>query len=222
MRDKLSYTQTGTPYYASPEVWRDKPYDFKSDIWSLGVIIYEVAALIVPFKAETIDELYKKVCRGVFTPLDSKSQSYSSELSNLINSMLSIDPAKRPTCNDILSMPYVQKMMHRLGFISDQEIKEGLLSYPNRPFKPSVVQQILTPYNQTLLQQRLPDQAYNNSSSPENSLSSGTTGPSNSSLLQQTFDFVGQATSNIRPYPFTKSTLAHTGRSILKSPAVQR
>lgn len=32
----LSYTQTGTPYYASPEVWRDKPYDKKSDIWSLG------------------------------------------------------------------------------------------------------------------------------------------------------------------------------------------
>lgn len=32
----LGYTQTGTPYYASPEVWQDKPYDFKSDIWSLG------------------------------------------------------------------------------------------------------------------------------------------------------------------------------------------
>ena len=36
----LIYTQTGTPYYASPEVWRDDPYDNRSDIWSLGVIIY--------------------------------------------------------------------------------------------------------------------------------------------------------------------------------------
>jgi len=38
-------TQTGTPYYASPEVWGDKPYDYKSDIWSVGCIIYELCAL---------------------------------------------------------------------------------------------------------------------------------------------------------------------------------
>ena len=36
----LASTQTGTPYYASPEIWKDKPYDYKSDIWSVGCIIY--------------------------------------------------------------------------------------------------------------------------------------------------------------------------------------
>ena len=42
-------TQTGTPYYASPEVWQDKPYDKKSDIWSLGCVLYELLALNPPF-----------------------------------------------------------------------------------------------------------------------------------------------------------------------------
>ena len=45
----LNYTQTGTPYYASPEVWRDEPYNFKSDIWSLGCVIYELITFNPPF-----------------------------------------------------------------------------------------------------------------------------------------------------------------------------
>lgn len=61
MKHSLAYTQTGTPYYASPEVWQDKPYELKSDIWSLGCILYETAALKPPFTATSMDGLYKKV-----------------------------------------------------------------------------------------------------------------------------------------------------------------
>ena len=60
----LLYTQTGTPYYASPEVWKDKPYDHKSDIWSLGCIMYEMATLKPPFRAENMEGLYKKVIKS--------------------------------------------------------------------------------------------------------------------------------------------------------------
>ena len=61
----LAYTQTGTPYYASPEVWADKPYDFKSDIWSVGCIIYELCTLKPPFRGSNLQELFKTVTKGI-------------------------------------------------------------------------------------------------------------------------------------------------------------
>lgn len=60
-KERFLRTQTGTPYYASPEVWRDEPYDTKSDIWSLGCLIYELCSLVPPFRANDIEGLYKKV-----------------------------------------------------------------------------------------------------------------------------------------------------------------
>jgi NIMA (never in mitosis gene a)-related kinase len=59
-------TQTGTPYYASPEVWQDKPYDKRSDIWSLGCVFYELTALSPPFTAKDMQGLYKCVLKGVY------------------------------------------------------------------------------------------------------------------------------------------------------------
>lgn len=60
-KGKFLFTQTGTPYYASPEVWRDEPYDHKSDIWSLGCLIYELCALVPPFRGKDMQALYAKV-----------------------------------------------------------------------------------------------------------------------------------------------------------------
>ena len=60
----LVYTQTGTPYYASPEVWADKPYDYKSDIWSVGCVMYELCALKPPFRGQNLDQLYQCVKKG--------------------------------------------------------------------------------------------------------------------------------------------------------------
>ena len=63
----LSYMQTGTPYYASPEVWRDMPYDSKSDIWSLGCVLYEMCTLVPPFRADDMAGLYKKCIKGKYS-----------------------------------------------------------------------------------------------------------------------------------------------------------
>ena len=91
----LSYTQTGTPYYASPEVWRDQPYDSKSDIWSLGCVLYEMCALVPPFRADDMQGLYKKVIKGKFPRIP---DHFSQEMATVIKFMLQISPSYRPSC----------------------------------------------------------------------------------------------------------------------------
>ncbi|EKX36469.1 hypothetical protein GUITHDRAFT_155234, partial [Guillardia theta CCMP2712] len=76
-RSGMARTQIGTPYYMSPELWRNLPYDQKSDIWSLGVLIYEFAALKHPFQAQNERQLYERVMRGAYPPIP---RCYSPEL----------------------------------------------------------------------------------------------------------------------------------------------
>ena len=102
----LLYTQTGTPYYASPEVWRDQPYDLKSDIWSFGCVIYEMCSLIPPFRADDMNGLFKKVLKGQYPPIPSH---YSMDMRQLIKTMLNVTPSARPDSEQILQMPIVQK-----------------------------------------------------------------------------------------------------------------
>lgn len=97
LKKGLCETQTGTPYYASPEVWCDEPYDYKSDIWSLGCVLYEVVTLRPPFRAEDMEGLYKKVMKGVYPKISSK---YSTDLANIIKQLLQINPNLRPTCGN--------------------------------------------------------------------------------------------------------------------------
>ena len=98
-KEGLLYTQTGTPYYASPEVWKDLPYGSKSDIWSLGCVCYEMCALVPPFRAENMDGLFRKVLKGHYARIPKK---YSDELAHVIKKLLNVNADGRPTCEQIL------------------------------------------------------------------------------------------------------------------------
>lgn len=108
----LCMTQTGTPYYASPEVWRDMPYDGKSDIWSLGAVVYEACALHPPFQAKDMEGLYRKVLRGQYPRIPSH---FSQNLSEIIAEMLQVNPRHRPSASELLALPVVQKHARDLG-----------------------------------------------------------------------------------------------------------
>ena len=102
----ILYTQTGTPYYASPEVWNDTPYSSQSDIWSLGCVFYESLALLPPFRASDMNALYKKVVKGVY---EEPPSVYSNDLKRLIGMMINVRPDMRPTCAQILQSKEVQR-----------------------------------------------------------------------------------------------------------------
>ena len=102
----LLQTQTGTPYYASPEVWQDKPYDHKSDIWSLGCVLYEMCALNPPFRANDMNQLFRKVCEGRLPPLPSQ---YSKDLMYMVRLCCQLDPRARPNCGEMLTRSQLLK-----------------------------------------------------------------------------------------------------------------
>ena len=89
VKSDFAKTQTGTPYYASPEVWKDQPYGIKSDMWSLGCVLYEMAAQKPPFTATDIQTLYKKIMSGSYSRIPSV---YSNELARIISTLLKLDP----------------------------------------------------------------------------------------------------------------------------------
>lgn len=85
----MCQTQTGAPYYASPQVWKNEAYDVKSDIWSLGCVLYELINLKLPFKARDMEGLMKKVTRGYYSRIN---KSYSDDLSFILKYLLQINP----------------------------------------------------------------------------------------------------------------------------------
>jgi NIMA (never in mitosis gene a)-related kinase len=97
---ELIKTTIGTPYYLSPEVWRRTEYDWKVDIWSLGVIAYEMAMLELPFPAETRGELERRVLGGRFREIGNQ---YSGELRGLICEMMRKEPDGRPCPSEVIS-----------------------------------------------------------------------------------------------------------------------
>lgn len=98
----IMQTQTGTPYYCPPEVWQDKPYSSKCDIWSLGCVIYELTALKPPFLAKNMKELYSKVTRGHYPDIP---RHFSRDLSKMIGHCLNTNPLLRPSAEELAAMP---------------------------------------------------------------------------------------------------------------------
>ena len=111
IKEKVLRTQTGTPYYASPEVWNDAPYSYKSDLWSIGCVIYELCELKPPFHGKDLDELYENVCKGKPERIN---KNYSDDLWKMILMLLQVDVNKRVDCNKFLNSDLIKKKIEEM------------------------------------------------------------------------------------------------------------
>ncbi|NXS75624.1 NEK5 kinase, partial [Pandion haliaetus] len=120
---EFAHTCVGTPYYLSPEICENQPYNNKTDIWSLGCVLYELCALkhpgyllssllfsLIKFEGNSLHQLVLKICRGHFHPV---SPNYSYDLRILISQLFKISPRDRPSVNSILRKPFLQNLVLR-------------------------------------------------------------------------------------------------------------
>ncbi|KAH0616095.1 hypothetical protein JD844_026939 [Phrynosoma platyrhinos] len=116
---ELARTCIGTPYYLSPEICENKPYNNKSDIWALGCVLYEMCTLKHAFEAGNMKNLVLKIISGSFPPV---SVHYSHELRSLISQLFKRNPRDRPSVNSILEKTFIVKRIDK--FLTPQLIAE--------------------------------------------------------------------------------------------------
>ncbi|KAJ8297487.1 hypothetical protein KUTeg_024018 [Tegillarca granosa] len=116
---ELARTCIGTPYYLSPEICENRPYNNKSDIWSLGCVLYELTTLKHAFEAGNMKNLVLKIIRGSYPPVPPK---YSYDLRGLIAQLFKRAPKERPSINSVLRKPFVSKKVGK--FLSEQQIQD--------------------------------------------------------------------------------------------------
>ena len=115
LKNSFAKTLIGTPYYLSPEICEEKPYNDKSDVWALGCILYELCTYKHPFDAKSQGALILKIMRNIPEDIN---QYYSNELRNLIFLLLEKDSQKRPSCIEILKYDFVIDKVKKLGYMS--------------------------------------------------------------------------------------------------------
>ncbi|KAG2487503.1 hypothetical protein HYH03_013921 [Edaphochlamys debaryana] len=120
-------TIVGTPYYLSPELCEDKPYNEKSDVWALGVVLYECCTQRHPFDADNQGALILKILRGKFPPVS----GYSPDISDLIKRCLTQNANRRPNTFKLLLLPSIRSKGDELGLTLPDQASLALMADKN-------------------------------------------------------------------------------------------
>ncbi|XP_043988696.1 serine/threonine-protein kinase Nek5-like isoform X11 [Gambusia affinis] len=120
---EMARTCVGTPYYLSPEICESRPYNNKTDIWSLGCVLYELCSLRHPFEGNSLRQLVSKICRGHYAPVPGR---YSHDLRLLVTQLFKVNPRDRPSVSSILRRPFLEK---HVGKHANAQMMQGELNH---------------------------------------------------------------------------------------------
>ncbi|KAG2429699.1 hypothetical protein HYH02_013957 [Chlamydomonas schloesseri] len=120
-------TIVGTPYYLSPELCEDKPYNEKSDVWALGVVLYECCTQRHPFDADNQGALILKILRGKFPPVS----GYSPDICDLIKRCLTQNANRRPNTYKLLLLPSIRQKGEELGISLPDQASLAIMADKN-------------------------------------------------------------------------------------------
>jgi NIMA (never in mitosis gene a)-related kinase len=125
---ELARTQIGTPLYIAPEVWKRRPYNQKCDMWSLGVLLYEMMTFTYPFTGRGPGDISMRVCLGRYTL---PTVPYTNELVSIVRRLLQVNPGLRPTAKELLDlqcvkvrMPLLDPFLSEIGNNNEQLLSE--------------------------------------------------------------------------------------------------
>ncbi|XP_029636758.1 calcium/calmodulin-dependent protein kinase type II delta chain isoform X12 [Octopus bimaculoides] len=122
----------GTPGYLSPEVLRKDPYGKPVDIWACGVILYILLVGYPPFWDEDQHRLYAQIKAGAYDYPSPEWDTVTPEAKNLINSMLTVNPAKRITASEALKHPWICQRERVAAAVHRQETVDCLKKFNAR------------------------------------------------------------------------------------------
>jgi len=132
-------TQCGTPGYVAPEILEGIPYDTKSDMWSLGVIVYILLGGYPPFIEQNQRELFRKIRKGQYEFHEEYWGAVSADAKDLISSLLTVSPAKRLSAQEALKHKWMTQDDSVLAGMSlDANLSELRKYNAKRKFKAAV------------------------------------------------------------------------------------
>ncbi|XP_069716108.1 serine/threonine-protein kinase Nek11 [Phaenicophaeus curvirostris] len=130
----LATTFTGTPYYMSPEALKHQGYNTKSDIWSLGCVLYEMCCMNHAFTGHSFLSVMLKIVEGDTPSLPDR---YPSKLNAVLCSMLNKNPSLRPAAAEILKIPYIEEHLKNIEYkCTNKTVKDKALNWQKEAAAP--------------------------------------------------------------------------------------